>query len=744
MLKPPRSLKLAHKIILMIAAFAVPLVVVSIYFVTKGLNKDIAFADQELAGNEYLRPLITLLDAIPQHQSLAARTSEDPLVQEALAARQLQIEKAFGELEVVQAKHGARLQFTDEGLAKRNRQSAAPKLVKAAWTKLKADLPNLHGAQIADAHKPLIASIRAMIAHAGDTSNLILDPDLDSYYLMDVTLLALPQTQDRLGVVTAFGADVLQRDEVTSAETVQLAVHAAQLKESDAERINGSLDTARNEDAAFYGLSETLQRDLAVPQREYNDANTAFIAAITAAATDHASVQPVDFIVAGERTRAAAAKLWTASVKELDTLLQTRVHAIETSRFNGLLVAGGSLALSTLIALLVLRGITGPLAALTSTAEKITKGDNSARAPVLSGDEIGELASSFNQMVEARATVQTKVEQENKELQEQIRDLLVVVSDASDGRFGVRAKVGAGAMGNIADALNLMFENVGELIAKAKEASDKVGTASQQITTAAKELEESDKTQSRELGETSTGVQDLNLQAQHVLTNCHSANEAADKARAAADQGATAVREVISAMDRIRENVQTNVKKIKRLGDRSLEIGGLVKVIGEISAKTDMLALNASIEASRAGEQGRGFNVVAEQVRILADRTRSLTSQVEKLVTDIQQETSEASQQMEAQTQEVEIGARAAASAGGTLENIVEASTRSHDLVAAINDAATQQAARAKEMLVTVESINRTAEAAQKRVVTTRSTSEQLSALSTQLDQRLSQFDLAA
>ena len=194
----------------------------------------------------------------------------------------------------------------------------------------------------------------------------------------------------------------------------------------------------------------------------------------------------------------------------------------------------------------------------------------------------------------------------------------------------------------------------------------------------------------------------------------------------------------------IRSTVSTTAKKIKRLGDRSMEIGGIVKVIGDISAKTDMLALNASIEAARAGEQGRGFTVVAEQVRSLADRTKTLTNQIEKLVNDIQQETAEAVAQMETQTQEVELGSRSAQSAGSTLENIVSVSAQSSELVAQINQAATTQASRTQEMLVTVDSINRVVAEGQVRVRETRSTSEHLASLSSELNKHLARFDVSA
>jgi twitching motility protein PilJ len=186
--------------------------------------------------------------------------------------------------------------------------------------------------------------------------------------------------------------------------------------------------------------------------------------------------------------------------------------------------------------------------------------------------------------------------------------------------------------------------------------------------------------------------------------------------------------------------VQANAKKIKRLGDRSMEISGMVKVIGDISAQTDMLAFNASIEASRAGEQGRGFSVVAEQVRALAEKTKALTDQIDKLVRDTQAETAEAVTQMEVQTQIVEGGAGSAAAAGDILTNIVAASGQSSEAVARISQAASLQAQRTGEMLIAIGDIGQIVSETQEKVGATRTTSSDLTLLSSELDRQLSQF----
>jgi methyl-accepting chemotaxis protein len=535
-----KNLKVSTRIAVIIAAVALPLIGATLFATVKGFNKDINFAAQETKGNLFQRPLQALLDALPQHQWLAAAAAAagDRKANEALSAKQVEIDRIFADLEVANTKVGVDLQFTDEGLAKRKRQNLDPRSVKASWQKLKQQLATLKPEESADQHKALVAAVRTMITHSGDTSNLILDPDLDSYYLMDITLLALPQTQDRLGNITTYGYDALSRNEITEKDTAQLIAYAALLKEADVDRITADVDTALNEDAGFYGISDTLQRNLAAPLKAYNTACQEFLTLINAAAASPTNVTAQAFFEAGQKARTAAYDFWKVTVNELDGLLARRIEAISQTRYYTLTGIAAGLLVSFLIAYFVSRGITRPLASLTATTEKILQGDNTARATVSAHDEVGQLASSFNQMVEARVSAQTAVETENKRLQANIQDLLVVVSDASDGKLGVRAKVSEGALGNVCDALNLMLENVGELIASAKNASDKVASAASEITTVAVELENGEQRQSKEITVTSDGVKDLNGQAQRVLQNCQSATQAAENARRAAEQGA--------------------------------------------------------------------------------------------------------------------------------------------------------------------------------------------------------------
>ena len=175
-----------------ICTFTLPLGVLAV-LVFQGYHKDIDFAWRETCGNEYQRPLEVLLELLPQHQGLVARhTGGEKSVQSEITGKAAQIDQAFEALERVDAKLGVTLQFTREGLAKRKREHYRVRTVRQEWQELKTSLPQLKPETCAGQHLHLMADVRTMITHAGDLSNLILDPDLDSYYLMDVTLLALP------------------------------------------------------------------------------------------------------------------------------------------------------------------------------------------------------------------------------------------------------------------------------------------------------------------------------------------------------------------------------------------------------------------------------------------------------------------------------------------------------------------------------------------------------------------------
>ena len=346
------------KILMIAISFSLPIAVLA-YLMVVSINANLAFATAEIAGNEYLRPLQRTLQRVQDHQWIAATcTGPEDGCDQKLATIREQVQDALGQLAMINIRHGTGLKFTADELAKRGRQHQTALTVSEEWKEAAAS-----GARIPpEKYQHLIADLRTMITHAGDTSNLILDPDLDSYYLMDVTLLALPQTEDRMGAVAIETMRAL-RGKPTDAERVSVAVAAALLRE-DRTRVVASTETALNEDANFYGSSPTLRAGLETPLKKYRDAAIRLEELTQQASAPNSKVAPEDYAQAGVAARQAAFEYWDAGVAELDVLLEARLDHYRGSRTQSLLWSGLALLLSCGQSFYFMRSITTPLSKL--------------------------------------------------------------------------------------------------------------------------------------------------------------------------------------------------------------------------------------------------------------------------------------------------------------------------------------------------------------------------------------------
>ncbi len=364
-----------------------------------------------------------------------------------------------------------------------------------------------------------------------------------------------------------------------------------------------------------------------------------------------------------------------------------------------------------------------------------------------SRDEIAQIVGSFNAindaLIEARR-LRNAVEADNRALQDNIMDLLRVVSDASDGDLRVRAKITEGALGNVADAFNALLESLESLIGEIKKQLDRTLRTVSDISEASSGMAQGAAQQAEEVVAATQLVQRMIGEIQRVSDSARVAADTAKKTEQSALRGAEGVQEAISGMTALRGNVQAGAKKMKNLGDRSMEITSIVGTINRISEQTDMLALNAAIEAARAGEHGRGFTVVAEEVRKLAERTASATQEIDKLVKTIHGETAETVLAIEQQTQFVEKEAAVVGRAGSSLDEIRNVSTESATLVANISAVALEQVRESERVVGTMREISDIAQRTRKSAEGTTEIVTELRSLSEQLGSSLERFKLSA
>ena len=298
-----------------------------------------------------------------------------------------------------------------------------------------------------------------------------------------------------------------------------------------------------------------------------------------------------------------------------------------------------------------------------------------------------------------------KSEEQNRRNQQAIMRLLDEMGDLADGDLTVNVSVTEDVTGAIADSMNYAIDALRTLVVSINEIAGQVSAAAQQTQATAVHLAESSDHQAQQIASASTAVNEMAISIEGVSTNAEALATESKRSVEIAKRGTTVVSSTISSMDNIRDRIQETSKRIKRLGESSQEIGDIVELINDIAEQTNILSLNAAIQAAMAGDAGRGFAVVADEVQRLAERSAGATKQIEALVKTIQTDTNEAVISMEESTSGVVEGARQAEDAGAALTEIDRVALQLADLVGNISGATRQQAAAASSISDTMNVI---------------------------------------
>jgi len=293
----------------------------------------------------------------------------------------------------------------------------------------------------------------------------------------------------------------------------------------------------------------------------------------------------------------------------------------------------------------------------------------------------------------------------NQRNQEAIMRLLDEMGSLAEGDLTVKTTVSEDITGAIADSVNYAIDELRTLVTTINETSEQVSSSAQETQTTARHLADAAKAQAHRISTATTAINQIASSMDDVSKNSAESADVAERSVQIASRGAEVVRETISGMDSIRDQIQETSKRIKRLGESSQEIGSIVELINDIAEQTNILALNAAIQAASAGEAGRGFAVVADEVQRLAERSASATKRIETLVQTIQSDTNEAVNSMEQTTAEVVAGARKAEDAGSALGDIERVSHDLSALIQNISAAARQQSIAATDISQSMNAI---------------------------------------
>jgi methyl-accepting chemotaxis protein len=412
------------------------------------------------------------------------------------------------------------------------------------------------------------------------------------------------------------------------------------------------------------------------------------------------------------------------------------------------LLAGLALAAFAVGWLLVGR-LVRPIEGLAAIARRVGDGDLTQLAPVTSSDEIGVLAGTFNEsIVRLRRQVLTEEDRDRErrqreELQANIARFLRVTTEIAKGDLTRRGEVTADVLGSAVDSINVMVEEIAGILAGVREAADTVSGAAREMIEAADHMVAGTQAQSEEARRLGGEVAEVTRSVRDVSSTAEASAGAARQTLAAADQGRNAVVDTLGGMQRIRAEVQGISRRIKGLGDRSLEISEIVDTITGIASQTNLLALNAAIEAAGAGEEGARFAVVADEVRRLAESSARAAQRIAALIKRVQGEIQEAVGAMETGTREVETGFQVAQQARDRLSEISTLSQVSAELAQQISATAQTQVGGVERVTQGIVSISATADRAAASVAEGRGVADRLGRLARELTERLARFRLA-
>jgi len=429
-----------------------------------------------------------------------------------------------------------------------------------------------------------------------------------------------------------------------------------------------------------------------------NPVTTANAAAANASAAATPAALPVQAAASGALVAATQ-----SIIDRLGELLaQQRAESnrvIEASRERGTTFFGlntvlgfAGLALALLFGYYIGRSITQPVQQITTTVQAVAAGDMGARSGITGYDEIAGLGAALDNLLDEKVATLAQAEQENTQLNDSVITLLRAVSQLSRRDLTVRVPVTEDVTGPVADAINQLASETGRVLTDVSRVADQVAAASAQVRTKAESVSAVATTQQSEALDTADKLSHASERLNEIAKLAQRCNELAQRAAQNTESAVVTVTGTLRGMTDIREVIQETGKRIKRLGERSQEISGIVDIINKIAERTTVLALNASMQAAAAGDAGRGFGVVADEVQRLAENTRNAAGQIGALIKSMQVETNDTIGTMENAIGQVVEGSKMAEVAGKQIGDTQGATTALVESVRQIAASSQEQA----------------------------------------------------
>ena len=586
--------------------------------------------ERKLSGLEYAAPLRALTFLVADHRGLSIRElSGDERARRPRGSAAGSIREIVAKIDRVDASRERTL-----GL------SAQWKAVRDEWQALETNHAKLTPARSLARHAALLEALTDLLSRVESRSALVLDQDPATHYLASEAsnLIALGL---RVGALET-QATLAAQERVLTPERRDALASGLSAVQTELARSRAGLQSA-------FSASVDARTALSDASREMIDQAEVFMARVKVAFLQDQPSEAEKAVWLSENMRVidTVAELSASSSALAQRMLVNRIEALRDARSATQLINALFITLAVFGLVFIGRKLVETIRRRNAEAQRIADEHRRNQAAIL-----------------------------------RLMDEMAVIAD---GDLTASAAVTEDITGAIADSVNFTVEQLRDVVVSINQSADDVAAATRETQQITEEIKAAAELQAHGIVKADTTVQQIARSVGEVSTSAAASAEVARASRETTERGAKAVQEAIAGMDSIRGQIQETSKRIKRLGESSQQIGEIVDMIGDITEQTNVLALNAAIQAAAAGEAGRGFAVVAEEVQRLAERSGEATRQIGALVKTIQLDTHDAVSAMEGSTQGVVRGAQLADAAGQALRDIEEVTRDMAELIQLIS-----------------------------------------------------------
>jgi len=671
-----------HRMAILVAVLLIPIAFLATFVINIELKK-VAVLQDEVKGLELIAPMAHLTRVIAEHREQAVMAaSGDARMRRALSNTAGEVGQVILQIDEGNARSGNKL-----GMAVRWGK------IKQTWVALSEAALTLSVIDINERHDALIGELNALRLQVAGMSKLLFDENPGNYFMVVASTVELPTVAQAL-------ADL-------RAEAVSIAIQGGEISDEAKQRLAARQELVKSQFGRVrYNISKAVEFDpgLAAVAGEHNVSEhnaSAYFQKI-----DDTFLKPEKVEQSAERSFKDGLQVVSrleAYGEQVHSAIRDRLEQnyseVQGYVIKVLVLLGIGLALAISIAIMIAHGIAAPLSHLSDVAMRVAAGEKTLRAQIPTYDEIGSFARQFDALLDSQVEAKEKTDADNQGLNKSVLRLLEAVAKLAERNLTIRVPVAEDVTGSVSDAINLMTEETSKVLGQVVAVAQGVAGASDEVrkqADSAMNVALDDKIKVEQAaGELQQAAETMTEISRLALVS----NESASKAFATTEQAQETVLGTVAGIGSIRDTIRETEKRIKRLGERSQEIGGVVSLINNIAERTHILALNASMHAASAGEAGRGFAVVANEVQRLAESAREATGQIAGLVNSIQAETADTVNTMNDTITRVVEGTQLAERAGVEMGNTRQMTSELVEYVKRIGESSKQQVSVARRLV---------------------------------------------